>query len=116
MVFISGDYHCSAISTLSFSTGRTAYAVVTPPLYAPIPAANVHPREILPVEDIALNGGVAVTVSTRAYAGLGFAEMALRQSAGERWFCVNLHQRHLDASGAAARHVVSRHLPLARPR
>lgn len=115
VVFISGDYHCSAISTLSFTSGRTAYAVVTPPLYAPIPAANVHPREILPVEDIHLEGGAMVTARTEVHAGLGFAEMMLRQSGGEKWLCVNLHHFELDVPGVAARRFVSRHLALAGP-
>lgn len=112
VVFISGDYHCSAIATLTFSGGRTAYAVVTPPLYAPLPAANVHPAEVLGHEIIGLAGGGTVTVESKSYQGNGFAEIQLEQSDTAKWLRVNLHTFNLDETGAAARVMFSRSLPL----
>lgn len=112
VVFISGDYHCSAIATLTFSGGRTAYAVVTPPLYAPLPAANVHPAEVLGHEVIGLAGGGTVTVESKAYQGNGFAEILLEQSDSAKWLRVNLHTFNLDETGAAAWVMLSRSLPL----
>jgi len=113
VVFVSGDYHCSAIATLTFSSGRTAYAVVTPPLYAPLPAANVHPSEVLAREDIVLGNGATVQVSSEAFAGNGYAEMRLETSPAGSWLRVNLHTFDLDNAGASARGLVALSLPLA---
>ena len=46
MVFVSGDYHLSTIADVKFKAGDcntelTAWSIVVPPFYAPIPFANL---------------------------------------------------------------------------
>jgi hypothetical protein len=97
VVFLSGDYHCSAVARLAIGE-MCAYAIVTPPLYAPLPAANVKPDEVLQHEVFSLPGGARVVVETCAVAsGDGFADLRVIPLPRGRWRLeVTLHQ--LDAS------------------
>lgn len=113
VVLVSGDYHCAAIATLCFDDGRHVYAVVTPPLYAPLPAANAHPAEVLAQEAFALGDGTTVRISAEAFAGNGYAEMRLETSPAGKWLRVNLHTFDLDNAGASAGGLLTRSLPLA---
>ena len=113
VVLVSGDYHCAAIATLCFDDGRHVYAVVTPPLYAPLPAANAHPAEVLAQEAFALGDGTTVRISAEAFAGNGYAEMRLETSPAGKWLRVNLHTFDLDNGGASAGGLLTRSLTLA---
>ena len=63
-------------------------------------------------EIIGLAGGGTVTVESKSYQGNGFAEIQLEQSDTAKWLRVNLHTFNLDETGAAARVMFSRSLPL----
>jgi hypothetical protein len=70
VVFLSGDYHCGAVAALELcergASGEThvpAYAIVSPPAYAPFPFANVRVCE---VADTELVVGPAGTPPARA--------------------------------------------------
>lgn len=85
VVFLSGDYHCSAAATLEFSdSSLRAYALVCPPLYAPMAFANVTPEEIMAAETIAL-ATRSVQVRAQAFAGEGWLECAVRPTAAQTW-------------------------------
>jgi phosphodiesterase/alkaline phosphatase D-like protein len=73
VVFLAGDYHCSARAELAFtntlgvgSGDLKAYAIVTPPLYAPLPGANTKASDVLASEWIDLGSGAAVAVKASA--------------------------------------------------
>jgi pimeloyl-ACP methyl ester carboxylesterase len=57
VVFVSGDYHCAAVADLAIArpggADIRAYAIVSPPLYAPFPFVNTRVHEIAAVEAIA---------------------------------------------------------------
>ncbi len=81
VVFLSGDYHCSASATIRFSHSDVrAYGLVTPPLHAPLWFANVLPAEVMPHEVVALNHGTA-EISSQAWSGEGWLECELQRSA-----------------------------------
>jgi cholesterol oxidase len=80
VVFLSGDYHCSASATVSFSHSAVkAYCLVTPPLHAPLRFANIDAADILPEESIALDVGSA-QVSARGWNGDGWLECELQRA------------------------------------
>jgi phosphodiesterase/alkaline phosphatase D-like protein len=83
VVFLSGDYHCSASATITFSHSPVrAYALVAPPLHAPLRFANVAPGDVLAYEAVPVTGGVA-TITAQAWSGDGWLECELqRTSAG----------------------------------
>ena len=50
VVFVSGDYHCCAAATIRFpGSDVQAYALVAPPLHAPLRFANVVSSSVLTV-------------------------------------------------------------------
>lgn len=101
VVFVSGDYHCAATAELKFNTGLHAYAIVTPPLYAQLPAANVKHWQVLRKEVLGLHGGRAVTITATPRRGDGFAEVrALPLRSGQWELEVALYQ--MDSSDKAA--------------
>ncbi|OGB32449.1 MAG: hypothetical protein A3F78_12990 [Burkholderiales bacterium RIFCSPLOWO2_12_FULL_61_40] len=92
VVFLSGDYHCSARATIRFShCDVRAYALVTPPLHAPLRFANVVAAEVMANETLALNGGTA-EITAQAWNGDGWLECEL----------------HCAADGAYALHTLFR--------
>jgi hypothetical protein len=120
VVLLSGDYHCGAISVLRFyeSDGKpikTAYAIVAPPLYAPFPAAsvNVHPKDVMTHETIALSEGRTVKIESETWFGQGHCVSRLEHlDNGQHWLGVNLHLTLLDAEDAPRREVKRRRLML----
>ena len=84
VVFLSGDYHCAATATLDFDPDLQAFAIVTPPLYAQLPAANVKERQILEAETVQLPGS-RVTILARACDGDGFASISCVPLANGNW-------------------------------
>lgn len=92
VVFLSGDYHCSARATIRFSHSDVrAYSLVTPPLHAPLRFANVVAAEVLPKEVLMLNSGTA-EITAQAWNGDGWLECEL----------------HCAADGAYALHTLFR--------
>ncbi|MDR7305430.1 alkaline phosphatase D family protein [Rhodoferax saidenbachensis] len=83
VVFLSGDYHCSATATIAFSHSPVrAYALVTPPLHAPLRFANVSPADVIPHEVVPLSGGQA-DIHAQAWNGDGWLACEVqRQAAG----------------------------------
>lgn len=86
VVFVSGDYHTSSFSTLTFrhEDGRPelkAYSVVSPPAYAPFPFANDRADRIATKDILRLPSGLCVCVDTKwALDGSGFTEVLARAS------------------------------------
>jgi hypothetical protein len=81
VVFLSGDYHCAASATIRFSHSPvSAYALVTPPLHAPLRFANVAASDVLAHETVPLAGGSA-QIDAQAWNGDGWLECELEPSA-----------------------------------
>jgi choline dehydrogenase-like flavoprotein len=79
VVFISGDYHCCAAATIRFDASPiVAYALVAPPLHAPLQFANVAASSVLHEEYIDLPGGCA-RVEAQAWQGDGWLECQFEQ-------------------------------------
>jgi hypothetical protein len=87
VVFVSGDYHCAATATLDLGAGLKAYAVASPPLYAPYTYANVQAHEIMRLESIPIVpiAGGAVEVAADILEGNGFADIRVAALAGAAW-------------------------------
>lgn len=86
VVFVSSDYHCSAAAEISFThkPAVKAWAIVAPPLHAPLRFANSEAFEVMAVERIELPGGEAVVAST-AWDGEGWLECKVeRQRPGDK--------------------------------
>lgn len=93
VVFISSDYHCSAVSTISLSNGLQAYAVVAPALHAPLRFANVEPQDVLKVESLTLENGIQAKVMTESWQGEGWLKLNTRlenQKSPKIELCFNL--------------------------
>ncbi|WP_423458286.1 alkaline phosphatase D family protein [Ottowia sp. VDI28] len=119
VVLLSGDYHCSAVSALRFQRDgeaapfKTVYAIVVPPLYAPFPAINAHPKDVMERETIKFDD-CTVTVETEAWYGQGYSVNSLEDlSGGQRMLDVCMHLTLLDAGDAPRAKVVRKRLPLA---
>ena len=84
MVFLSGDYHCAATATIKFDGRVSAYAIVTPPFYAPLPGANLK-RWQIPDEKMQLPGGTLVEIEGHTSAGDGFVEVRALPLPDGRW-------------------------------
>ena len=88
VVFLSGDYHCSASATIEFEgSNLKAYALVAPPLYAPLRFANVMAQEVMQKETIAWANGRAY-LTAKAFNGEGWLECELQESTAG---CLTLH-------------------------
>ncbi|MCB2030565.1 MAG: hypothetical protein KDH18_18905, partial [Rhodoferax sp.] len=88
VVFLSSDYHCSAVAHLTAggASGFSAWAVVAPPLHAPMRFANTQLHELLAEEQVQVPGYADVSiVLQRSWSGEGWLQCALQsgpQSAG----------------------------------
>ena len=100
VVFISGDYHCSAVAEIEVGDAIKAYAIVTPPLYAPLPFANEDPKDVLPDEILHLPSGNVVKIRARASGGDGFTDVRLRESGPGTWL-LQVRRHQLDRSAAS---------------
>ena len=104
VVFLAGDYHCSARAELAFENtlgeiygDLKAYAIVTPPLYAPLPGANTKASDVLASEWIDLGSGAAVAVKASACEGTGFADIHVSPLPHDQWkLAVNFYCLNLD--------------------
>ncbi len=107
VVFLSGDYHCGAVGALSLFDGQggsvQAYAIVSPPFYAPYPFANTRAYQVCRQETIrdpgASGKGDTVAGECRALAveGQGFAVVRLAHDAGAWAIDVEFHQPRASA-------------------
>lgn len=91
VVFVAGDYHCCATAQIDMGAGLRAFAVVTPPLYAQMPAANVKPADVMAHETIGLRGGRVARIEAQAHGGDGFADIRATPTPNGRW---RLEVRH----------------------
>jgi phosphodiesterase/alkaline phosphatase D-like protein len=97
VVFLTGDIHCDATAELTFGTGLKAYAVVTPPLYAPLPGANSKPSDVLQHEVIDLGPLGLVQIDARANNGSGFADIHVDPLPHNQWrLSVHLYRLKLE--------------------
>ena len=97
VVFLSNDYHCSAAAEISFTHSTVkAWAIVSPPLHAPMPFANVQVSEVCSQERIPLARGAARVRST-AWDGEGWLNCKVSRAPLNR-FRLNLtfNLRRLD--------------------
>lgn len=103
VVFLSGDYHCGAVGALSLFDGQgssvRAYAIVSPPFFAPYPFANTRACQVCPQETIHDPGvgagtGEAIVGECRGLAveGQGFAVVRLKEQAGAWTIEVEFHK------------------------
>lgn len=101
VVFLSGDYHCAAIAEIEIASGQIdaraplrAYAIVVPPLYAPLPFANASASDIMTTESVPLGAGAMATITTRVESeGDGFAQVSVRPLPMDTWqLDIEFHQ------------------------
>lgn len=106
VVLLSGDYHCAAVSIIEFKHAdgarRRACAIVAPPLYAPYPAINVHPKDVRAHESITLADRWTAEVSTEAWDGNGYAEIAALPAPDACWVQIKLRLVQFDRRRAPA--------------
>lgn len=98
VVFISSDYHCSAAATITFKDNKKvkAWAIVAPPIHAPLRFANSEADEVLQDEDITLNSGTA-QIRSKAWDGDGWLEVDVaRQPTGGHTISLSFHLRRLE--------------------
>lgn len=99
VVFLSGDYHCAASATITFSHSPVkAYALVAPPLHAPLRFANVAASDVLAQETVPLASGNA-QIEAQAWNGDGWleCELAPLASGGQR-LRASFSMRRFDVS------------------
>ena len=85
VVFLTGDIHCDATAELVFSNGLKALAIVTPPLYAPLPGANSMPSDVLKHETVNLGHHGTVQIDAVANSGSGFADIHVDLLPDNQW-------------------------------
>ena len=103
VVFMSSDYHCSASATITFkdkegkSKNVKAWAIVVPPIHAPIRFANFEANTVLQNESIPLTCG-EVQVKSQAWDGEGWleVEVARQQPTGGHQISLSFHLRQLE--------------------
>ncbi|MCZ4317220.1 GMC oxidoreductase [Comamonadaceae bacterium G21597-S1] len=81
VVFLSSDYHCSAVAQLTAgdASGFSAWAVVAPPLHAPMRFANTQPHELLDDEYVPVPGHADVHIALQqCWSGEGWLRCTLR--------------------------------------
>jgi len=67
VVFLSCDYHCSAVAEIAFDgAAASAWAVVSPPLHAPMRFANTRAQELLARERVTLDAASHADIALRA--------------------------------------------------
>lgn len=121
VALVSGDYHCACVSTIRFMRGhelvRQACAVVAPPLYAPYPAINVHPKDVCATESIDLDDGLRAEVRTESWDGNGYAEITATAHPDCATYHVNVAMRVMqwDRRRAPTWLTPSRDVSLSRP-
>jgi cholesterol oxidase len=81
VLFISGDYHLDAFAEIAFRNGHKAHALVTPPLYAPLPFINAVTRNVVREEKI----GNARIRSLGAGDGNGLLDVRLARGEKGQW-------------------------------
>jgi len=103
VVFLSGDYHCSARGTIVFSDSPVkAWCLAAPPLHAPMRFANVAAGDILTSEVVPLTCGSA-HIEAQAWNGEGWLECEVQHAEAG----TTLHTRfNLQTFDAAAPHTV----------
>ena len=90
VVFLSGDYHCGAVAAIELAAPAgpgaeplAAYAIVSPPAYAPFPFANVRAAEVAGEEALVDLKDASHRVEAEATEGEGYAEIRVAQGAGD---------------------------------
>lgn len=99
VVFLSSDYHCSAAAEISFTDKADikAWAIVAPPLHAPLRFANSEAAEVIATERIDLFSGKAVVKST-AWDGEGWLECNVTRDESGCALNLRFHLRTLEQS------------------
>jgi phosphodiesterase/alkaline phosphatase D-like protein len=77
VIFLSGDYHCSASATITFNRSKVkAFCLVAPPLYSPLRFANISSSDVLKNETIPCADDQAL-ICANAWNGEGWLEIEL---------------------------------------
>ncbi len=98
VVFLSSDYHCSAAATITFTKNAVkAWAIVAPPLHAPMRFANSEASEVLQTESISLGAETAI-VNAKAWDGEGWLECKVEHEEASTTYEMTLsfHLRRLE--------------------
>ena len=119
VVFLSSDYHLSAVAHLTAddASGFSAWSVVAPPLHAPMRFANTQPHELLAEEHVQVPGHADVSiVLQRSWSGEGWLQCALQSGPqGGGWgLQLRFELRDLD-SGVRSTHAFDVVLPACVP-
>jgi hypothetical protein len=106
VVFVSGDYHCAAVGALRLFDGEggsvRAYAIVSPPFFAPYTFANTRACQVCSEETIrepgprGERGPVAAECRALAVEGQGFAVVRVAEERGG--WAIELELRKPQAS------------------
>jgi hypothetical protein len=122
VVFLSSDYHCSAVAEIRWDGRPQAWAVVAPALHAPLRFANSETQELLRWETLALDGGRTAEIDLlQSWDGEGWMHCSLqpsRKPGRAGWSLeLQLQLRQIDtgASVPAARTCYSLFLPAEMP-
>lgn len=105
VVFLSGDYHCGAVAALALEPPAragegqlAAYAIVSPPAYAPFPFANVRAGEVATEELV--SGPPYASVEAKAVEGEGYAEIRVARRGGDWSVEVSFTDLRVDDAGS----------------
>jgi choline dehydrogenase-like flavoprotein len=110
LVFVSCDYHCSAVASIAWDgQPPTAWALVSPPLHAPMLFANTLPDELLRDEVVETGNGQARIALQQAWPGQGWMQCGIETlpeggwALDVRWHLTDLHT---GAASVAAHRVL----------
>jgi hypothetical protein len=86
VVLLAGDYHCCAYSSIALTCNdfeatkqKMIYSIVVPALYAPLPAFNEKPSDLLPIEQWTSRSGLQINIESTSFEGQGYASLRLTE-------------------------------------
>ena len=106
VVFLSSDYHCSAVAEIEFPGSEyKAWAVLAPPLHAPMRFANAGPDDLVADESIPSANPVARVKVLGSWEGEGWLHSRVERAppGGAPGWNLLLDYRVRDIDSATAR-------------
>jgi len=103
VVFLSSDYHCGAVAEIGFpGESFKAWAVVAPPLHAPMRFANSGPNDLVADELIPSTGTIARVKVLGSWEGEGWLHSHVERASQDCASCWKLlldyHVRDIDSA------------------